>query len=125
MSRPRNSSTQRNSGREVEVIAGTGCEQQMDRDGSPDLRADRIAGGSEKALDAQVLLDPLEEELDLPTQAVQLRDGERWKAEVVGQKVELLAGLGVAVADTPQRSGIIVGRTSTRENDGLIADKAG
>jgi hypothetical protein len=30
--------------------------------------------GTQKTLDAQVLLDPLEEQLDLPAQAAQVRD---------------------------------------------------
>ncbi len=43
-----------------EAFAGNGHEQ-VDGDGSPDLRADRLVGGSEEALDAQVVLDPPEE----------------------------------------------------------------
>ena len=36
-------------------------DQDMDGDGDPDLALDGVLGGSEEALDAQVLLDPLEE----------------------------------------------------------------
>ncbi len=41
------------------------------------LGLDRVLGGAEEALDAQVLLDPLKEQLDLPAAFVELRDGER------------------------------------------------
>jgi hypothetical protein len=37
--------------------------QQVDRDSDPDLGFDRVFAGSIEDLDAQMLLDPLEEEL--------------------------------------------------------------
>src|SRR5256885_724288 len=46
-----------------------------------------------------MLLDPFEEQFDLPAPAVELRDGQCWQAEVVGQENQRLAGLRVAIAD--------------------------
>ena len=40
-----------------------------------------------------MLLDPLEEQFDLPTTAVELGDGERGQREIVGQKDQCLVGL--------------------------------
>ena len=52
-----------------------------------------------------MLLDPLEEQLDLPAQTVELGDGEGGQREVVGEKDQSLAGLGILEPDTPQRAG--------------------
>ena len=38
------------------------CYQDIDADGDPDLRPHSVLGGAVEALDAQVLLDPLEEQ---------------------------------------------------------------
>jgi len=52
----------------------------------PDLRLHGVLAGAQKRLDAQVLLDPFEEQLDLPTAAAQLSDRQRRQGEVVCQK---------------------------------------
>ena len=72
----------------------------------PYLRLDSIRGGAEERLDLQMLLDPLEEQLDLPAQTVELGDGEGGQREVVGEEDQSLAGLGVDEADQPQGVGI-------------------
>ena len=43
---------------------------------------DGVFGGAEKGFDAQMLFDPLEEQLDAPAQAVELGDSERGQEEV-------------------------------------------
>ena len=48
------------------MLADNGDEH-VNADGDPDLSFDGIVGGAEKPFDAQVLLDPFEEEFDLPT----------------------------------------------------------
>ena len=50
-------------------------QQQIDADGDPDLGHDGIAGCTQKTLDLQILLEPLEEQLDLPASFVDLSDG--------------------------------------------------
>ncbi len=60
-------------------------QQQVDTDGDPDLGHDGIAGSAQEALDLQILLDPLEEQLDLPARFVDLGDGAGGEFEVVGQ----------------------------------------
>ena len=72
-----------------------------------------------------MLLDPLEEQLDLPAAFVELGDGERRQGEVVGQEGEGLAGLGIAIGDAAELVRVAVGRTDARGDDDLVADEAG
>ena len=46
--------------------------QHVDTDGDPDLGLHRVLGGPVERPDPQVLLDPLEEQFDLPAALVQL-----------------------------------------------------
>ena len=45
-----------------------------------------------------MLLDPFEEEFDLPAAAIELGDGQRRHGEVVGQKDQRLARFWIAIA---------------------------
>jgi len=47
-----------------------------------------------------VLLDPLEEQFNLPAVSVEIRHRLHWNGEVIGQEVERLVGLNIVVADT-------------------------
>lgn len=58
---------------------------------APDLGLHSVLACAQKVLDAQVLLDPFEEEFDLPAVFVQGCDGGSRQAGVVGQKDERLA----------------------------------
>ena len=77
-------------------------DQHVSADRNPNLRLDRILGGPVKRLDPQMLLDPLEEQLDLPALAVQVCDQLGFEGEVVGQKRDPLATSSLA---TTRRSG--------------------
>jgi hypothetical protein len=57
----------------------------VDRYRDPDLRLHRILRNADEALDAQMLLDPFEKQLNLPATAIQLGDRGGREAEVVGQ----------------------------------------
>ena len=57
--------------------------------GSPDLRPFSVLAGGQKSLDAQVLFDPLETQLDLPTALVQSGDAQWWQSHVVGKKTSV------------------------------------
>ena len=63
-------------------------------DGDPDLGLDRVLRGAEERLDPQMLLDPFEEQFDLPPLTVELGDRQCRQGEVVGEEDQLLAGLG-------------------------------
>src|ERR1700681_1518615 len=71
-----------------------------------------------------MLFDPFEEQLDLPTAAIQLRYGQWRQAEIVGQKDESSIGLRIAVANAPQLFGITFAGHWIDERHDLIADHA-
>ena len=67
-----------------------------------------------------MLFDLFEEQLDLPALFVDLCDGERGKGEVVGQKLQLLAGFGIAIGDAAQLLWVRRGRLERGKNHRLI-----
>ncbi len=101
------------------------CDEQINGDGGPDLSAHRVWRGAVKGFDAQMLLDPFEEEFDLPAAAIEFGDGQRRHGEVVGQKDECLAGLGIATADAAHEDGIIVLGVKAGQHHGLVETQAG
>jgi len=68
---------------ELQEFAHDG-DQHVDADYNPLLRLDRVLGGADESLDPQRLLDPLEDELKLPTAAIELGGG--GQREVGGQE---------------------------------------
>ena len=81
--------------------------EDVDAHSDPDLGLDSVLGGAVEGLDAKVLLDPFEEQFDLPAGLVQFCDGERRQEEVVGEEDEAFARLCVAVDDAAQGIGIV------------------
>ena len=57
---------------------------------------------ADEGLDLQILLDPAEEDLDLPALLVDIGDGLGRQPEMVGEKHVTLAGGGVLVNDAAQ-----------------------
>ncbi len=90
-------------------------DEQVHGDGTPDLSAHGVLARAVKGFDAQMLLDPFEEQFDLPTALIELRDGPCGHGEVVGQKDQRLAGLRIAIADAAQRDGIMLPRVKARQ----------
>ena len=60
--------------------------QQVVTNGYPYLRVDSIAGCTVKGLDVQVLLDPLEEDLNLPSFSIQLCNSDCINREVISEE---------------------------------------
>ena len=96
------------------------CNQHISANRDPDLRLDRVLAGTQQWLDAQVLLEPLEKQFDLPALAVQLADELGLQGEVVGQKCDTPAGL-VLDHDTGQGCRVVLARIKHRQHTGLIA----
>ena len=96
----------------------------MHAHGDPDLGQHGVAGGAEEALDPEVLLDPLEEEFDLPAGFVDVCDGSRREVEVVGEEGVALARLGVPIADPTQPNRAVLPALLARELDGLVRGHA-
>jgi hypothetical protein len=110
--------------RQVQAFSHDGHEY-VNGHGDPDLGLHAVGGGAVEAFDLQVLLDPLEEELDLPAIPVQCGDGRGSDGEIVGEKDKALVDIGRIIADAPQGIGIESGAFRSGENDGLVAANAG
>src|SRR6476646_2373845 len=82
---------------QVEAFADDGHEQ-VGTDGNRDLGFDGILRGAVKGLDAQVLLDPFEEEFDMPATTVQFGDDVSRKSEVISEEHQSLFPLDVPKA---------------------------
>jgi hypothetical protein len=92
--------------------------QHVNGDGSPDLNLDGILGGSIERFDTKMLLDPFEEEFDLPAALIELRDGRRWECEVVGQEDQPFVLGNIEIANTSQFVGVsLAGVKSLQDND--------
>ena len=89
----------------VELLVKDG-NHEIDRHGDPDLGFDGIGARAEVMLDAQVALDPAEEEFDLPTHPVKTGDDQCRHFEIVRQEDQVAAGFPVEVADLAQQPGI-------------------
>jgi hypothetical protein len=88
--------------------------------GNPYLRLHGVLAGAKEHLDAQMLLDPFEEQLHLPALAVQTCNEFGAQCEVVGQKHQPFS---VVVLDhhPTQRRGIVLARIEHAQHAGLIA----
>ena len=82
--------------------------EQINGDGDPDLGAHGVRACAVKGFDAQMLFDPFEEQFDLPAARIKLDNRQGRRGEVVGQKDQFLAGLGIAIADASPCVWIIV-----------------
>ena len=96
-------------------------DQHVGGHGAPDLRLHRVLARAHKTLDAQVLLDPFEEQLHLPAALVQRGNGQRRQRRIVGQKHQRFSRYGVFVSDAPQMFRVVAGHVKPVEMNGLIA----
>lgn len=94
---------------------------QVNADCDPYLGSHRVLAGAEECFDAEVLLDPLEEQFDLPAPFVDGRDDLRGQIEVIGQKDQTLTGLGIEEANTPEFPRVVPLAFVSAQSDGLVA----
>ena len=99
-------------------------DQHVGSHGAPDLSLDRVLAGPQKALDAQVLLDPLEEQFHLPAALVERGDRQGRQRRIVGQERQRLARFRVVETDAPQMLRVVLGRVMPVETNPLVADHA-
>src|ERR1700733_3829571 len=90
----------------------------------PDLRLDRVGRKTKEPLEAQVLLDPFEEQLHLPAAAIQPSNGQGRQLKIVGQENQALAVVGSDIADATQRVGIVARGLGAMQGNRLIAAQA-
>ena len=69
-----------------------------------------------------MLLDPREEQIDLPAAHIESADGRCRKGALVGDEHQRLARLGVLEADAPQVLAIELAGLDAGERNGLVAD---
>ena len=93
-------------------------------DGDPYLRFDGVLAGSEEGFDAQMLLDPFEEQFDLPALFVKRGNHLWFEGEIVGQKGDAFPSF-VLDNDAAQGRGILLARIENRQDASLIADDIG
>ena len=82
-----------------------------------------VFGIADEGLDLQILLDPAEEDLDLPAFLVDVGDGLGCQPEVVGEEHVNFAGFGVLVNDAAQGLGALSGFSAGKQ-DGLIGHQS-
>ena len=68
-----------------------------------------------------MLLDPFEEQLDLPAAFVDFGNGERWQREIVGQEDQSAVEFFVVESDAPELLGVPLLGIEAVEHDDLIA----
>src|SRR5690625_1625603 len=98
-------------------------QQKIDAHCNPDLSQNSIPGSSQKGLDLEVLLDPFEEQLNLPARLVGGSNGGRGQLEIIGQKNVFPAGFRITIAHTAQRNRAVFS-LSAGQPDGLITGQA-
>lgn len=98
-------------------------EQKVVADGYPYLRVDGITGCSIEGLDVQMLLDPLEEDLNLPSVTVKFRYRDGFQGEVVRQEPINCSLHKVLIHNESECVRILSGRVVPSKSDGLVRDK--
>ncbi len=94
--------------------------EQVGAERDPDLCLHRALAGAAEGLEPEVLLDPLEEQLDLPARLVDLRYHDGVELEVVGEEDQRLSGFGIHVSDAPQSRLVQALDLQAVEPDGLV-----
>ena len=95
--------------------------QQVVANGYPYLRIDGVLGCAIEGLDVKMLLDPFEEEFNLPPLTVEFSDSKRiFDGKVVGQEAIKLPSFKVLIYNESERIGILSGRVISNKSDGFI-----
>ncbi len=95
-------------GGDSEFFAGD-RDGEIDADRRPELNPHGVWGGAEEGTDAQALLHPAEEELDLPALAVELRDGGGWQRPLIGPEGQTHGLLQIVDAHSSHQIGPAAG----------------
>ncbi len=95
--------------------------QHIGRHDAPDFRLNGILAVDQELLDSQVLLDPFEEQFDMPAIPVNGSNSQQRQGKIAGQKYERLATLRFVEPYTHQIVWVILSCIKPVEYDGLIA----
>ncbi len=88
------------------------------------MRHDCVLSVAQKRFDLEVLFDPFEEQFNLPSLLVNIGNGVRRPAELVGNEDIVLARFRVAVTDAANRPELVSVLTQRRILDRLITGDA-
>ena len=99
-------------------------EQQQGDQRGPYLDLQGVGAGADEGFDAQILLERLEEELDLPAALVDLRDGGGGEAAMVGEEDQGALALLVADLDAAQEQAAFFAGQLVEEDDLVALDGA-
>lgn len=108
---------------QIQAFLGN-SDQHIGADRDPYLRLDSVLAGTKEGLDPQMLLDPLEEQLDLPSLSIQVGNHGGFEREIVGQKGQALA-LVVSYNDSTQSIGVVLAGVVNSQHANLIAKHIG
>ena len=111
-------------GLDVETLFDDG-DKHVDGNRDPDLSLQSVGSGSVKRFDAEMLFDPLKEQLDLPSASVKLGHGERWQSEIVGQEDEAFVAISIQKMNTAEFFGVTSARIISARSNDLIAEHSG
>ncbi len=111
-------------GGEAELLAGDGGGE-VDADRRPELDPDRVLAGIEERADAEALLHPGKEELDLPALALELGDGGGRQVPMVGPRSQAYRLLQIVETDPAHQFGLVLGPVPAIETDRLVAAQHG
>lgn len=98
--------------------------QEVDADRDPNLGFDGVLAGAVEGFDTQVLLDPFEEQLDVPTTLVDGGDTKSGEIKMVGQEDQRLARFRITEADAKKPLWIRSLAARTLEADDLVTPRA-
>lgn len=98
-------------------------DHEISADGDPDLGLHGVLGTAIECLDAQVLFDPLEEELDAPSRLVDRSHCLGRQRKVIGKEDQILSGIRINKVDPPQEDWIKSPRFDPRKPDALVTAK--
>ena len=96
-------------------------DQYINCDGDPDLRLYGVFGKPVKLFDTQVLLDPFEEQFDLPAAFVKLRDCCCRELKIVGKEHQTNVFFGIVVTDAAKFFRVIFAGVKVDQPDRLVA----
>ena len=97
-------------------------DQYICRDGAPDLRLHGVLAVTQKMFNTQMLLNPFEEQFNLPTTFVQSRNSRCWQRSIVRQEHQSLAGIRIFQPNSAQIFRILFRFIKSVQTDGLIAN---
>jgi len=97
-------------------------DQHISRDGAPDLRLHGVLAVTQKMFDAQMLLNPFEEQFNLPTAFVQCRNGRCWQPSIVRQEHQRLTGICIFETNPAQIFRIFFRFINPVQTNGLVTN---